>query len=126
MNLWADKGRKMITDDDRVLSSAPSEGRVKAWLMGVGMAFIPLGYGVYCLTTGHTRLFGRRHSHLDLDGSAAVSLAIAYIAIGVFIHFHWYWGLHSSLEPYSNPLKLFAVIVFLASLGFTIYKVLIS
>lgn len=126
MCLWTDKKCKKNADDDGFLSSAPSREIIKAWLAGVGIALIPLVYGIHCLIAGHTHLFGRRHGHLDLDGSAAVSLAIAYIAIGAFFHFHWFWGLHSRLESYSNPFKIFAAIIFLVSLGFTIYKALIS
>ena len=95
------------------------------WLLGVGLALLPLGYGVRCLFTGHARFFGRRASHLDLDGSAAVALAIAYIAVGVFIHAHWFWGLHPRLALLSQLLKILAVLVFLGSFGYTIFMVLV-
>jgi hypothetical protein len=42
--------------------------RFKAWLAGIGMASIPLVYGMHCLITGHTRLLGRNHGCLDYGG----------------------------------------------------------
>ena len=93
------------------------------WVMGVGLALIPLGYGVRCLCTGEARFFGSRGGHLDLDGPASVALAIAYIAVGAFIHFHWFWGLHERLEPFSGLLKCLALLVFLGGFGYTIYRI---
>ena len=124
MGFWANKVHRTAFDDAEDLAYAPSGGRVKMWLLGVGFAVIPLGYGVQCLHTGHARFFGRGGSHLDLDGSAAVALAIAYIAVGVFIHAHWFWGLHPKFEPLSYLLKVLAVLVFLGSFGYTIYKII--
>ena len=121
MGFWTNKVHRTAFDDAEDLAYAPSGGRVKMWLLGVGFALIPLGYGV--LFTGHARFFGRRGSHLDLDGSAAVALAIAYIAVGVFIHAHWFWGLHPKLEPLSYLLKVLALMVFLGGFGYTIYKI---
>ena len=95
------------------------------WLLGVGLALIPFGYGVRCLVTGHARLVGRR-GHLDLDSSAAIALAIAYIAVGVFVHAQWFWGLHPRLEPLSQLLKILAALVFLGGFGYTIYKIIIA
>lgn len=124
MGFWTNKEHRTTFDDAEDLAYAPSGGRIKKWLLGVGLALIPLGYGVRCLFTGHARFFGRRGSHLDLDGSAAVALAVAYIAVGVFIHAHWYWGLHPRLEPLSYLLKVLAVLVFLGGFGYTIYKII--
>jgi hypothetical protein len=105
------------------LAHAPSGGRLKMWLLGVGLALIPLGYGMRCLFTGHARFFGRG-ADLNLDGSAALALAIAYIAVGVFMHAHWFWGLHPRLEPSSYLLKGLALLVFLGSLGYTMFRII--
>lgn len=107
------------------LSHSPSGGRVKMWLLGVGLALIPLGYGVHCLITGQARFFGRRGSHLDLDGTAAISLAIAYIAVGLFMHAHWFWGLHPRLFRFSSLLKGFALLVFIGSFGYTMFRIFV-
>ena len=124
MGFWTNKEHRTALDDAEDLAYSPSGGRGKMWCLGVVLALVPLGYGVRCLFTGHARFFGRRGSHLDLDGPAAMSLAIAYIAVGVFIHAHWFWGLHPKLEPLSPILKVLAVLVFLGSFGYTMFKIL--
>jgi hypothetical protein len=107
------------------LANEPSGGPLKMWLTGVGMALIPIGYGVHCLVTGHARFFGRRGSNLNLDGATAISLAIAYISIGAFVHFHFFWGLHPRLRGLSPLLKLLAQLVFICSFGYTmLYAIL--
>jgi hypothetical protein len=123
MSFWT---RHPSETDDEIadsLSHSPSGGRLKMWLLGVGLALVPLCYAIHCLQTGHTTFFGRRGLNLDLTGSAAVAMAVAYIAVGVFIHAHWFWGLHPKLEPLSPILKVLAVLVFLGGLGYTAYKI---
>src|SRR5580765_8204011 len=120
MGFWTHKVDYGVFDVAEDLAYAPSGGRVKMWLSGVGLALIPLGYGVRCLFTGHARFFGRG-AHLNLGGSAAHALAIAYIAVGVFMHAHWFWGLHPRLEPSSYLLKGLALLVFLGSFGYTMF-----
>lgn len=124
MSLWTSNPRKYTTDAIDNLSSSPSGGRIKMWLLGVGLALIPTRYGIHCLWTGQARFYGRGGSHLDLDGSAAVALAIAYIAVGVFIHAHWFWGLHPKLVAWSPLLKILAVLVFLGAFGYTMYQII--
>ena len=126
MSVWTTNRHQSTADAAESLSYSPSGGRVKMWLLGAGMALVPIGYGVRCLQTGHATFFGSRGSHLNLDGSAAVALAVAYIAVGVFIHAHWFWGLHPKLEPLSPILKVLAVLVFLGGLGYTGYRILAS
>jgi len=124
MGFWTNKRHRTAFDDAEDLAYASTGGRIRMWLLGVGLPLIPLGYGMCCLLTGQARFFGRNRMHLDLDVSAAITLAIAYIAVGVFIHADWFWGLHPRLEPLSYLLKLLAVLVFLASSGYTIFMVL--
>jgi len=124
MSFWT---RNPYETDAKVaesLSDSPSGGRLKMWLLGVGLALIPICYGIRCLQTGHATFFGRRGASLDLAGSSAAAMAIAYIAVGVFIHAHWFWGLHPKLEVLSPILKGLAVLVFLGGLGYTAYKIL--
>jgi hypothetical protein len=123
MGFWTNKEHRTAFDDANDLAYAPSGGPIKAWLLGVGLALFPLGYGVKCLLAGQARFFGRRGSHIDLDGSAATALAIAYIAVGVFIHAHWFWGYYPKLEPWSYILKFLAVMAFLGGFGYAVYKV---
>lgn len=123
MGIGTNKEHHTAFDDAEDWNSPPSGGRVKMWLLGIGLALIPLGYGVRCLFTGHACFFGHR-ANLDLVGPAAIALAIAYIAIGVFIHAHYFWGLHPKLQPYSNILKALAALVFIGSFFYTLFKIM--
>ena len=121
MGFWTNKEHRTVFDDAEDLAYPPSGGRIKMWLLGIGLALVPVGYGIYCLHSGHALLFGR-NANLDATGSSAVALAIAYIAVGIFIHAHWFWGLLPKFEAVSCVLKFLAVIVFLGSFGYAIYK----
>jgi len=123
MGLWTNKEHPTAFDDANDLAYAPSGGRVKVWLVGVGFALIPIVYGAKCLSAGQARFFGRNGSHLDLEGSGATALSLAYIGVGIFIHAHWFWGLHSRLEPWSYLLKIVAVSGFMGGFGYAIYKI---
>jgi hypothetical protein len=125
MGFWTNRVHRTAFDDAEDLAYAPSGGRIKMALLGIGLAVIPLGYGAHCLLTGHARFFGRSGTHLDLEGSAAVALAIAYISIGAFIHAHWFWGLLPRFEPLSYLLKLVSALAFLGSFGYTIYRIIV-
>jgi len=125
MSFWTSHPNKADAEIAESLAYSPSGGRLKMWLLGAGLALIPIGYGLRCLFTGQALFFARRGAHLEVTGPAAVSLAIAYIAVGMFIHAHWFWGLHPRLEPLSEVLKILSVLVFLAGLGYAIYKILI-
>jgi len=124
MSFWSNKDRETGFDDAEDLAYAPSGGRIKMWLVGVGVALIPLWYGLQCVLTEHARLWGEHGTNLDVNGSTAVALGIAYMAVGAFIHFHWFWGLNRRLEPFSGILKLLTVLVFLGSFGYAMYKIL--
>ena len=119
MGFWTNKVHRTVFDDAEDLAYTPSGGRLKMWLCGVGVALIPLGYGAHCLRTGQARFFGEQDSHIDLHGSAAIALAI-----GVYIHAHWFWGLQPRFTVLSYRLKLGSVLVFLVSLGYTMYRIL--
>ena len=105
------------------LSEPPSGGRLKMWLVGVGLALVPIGYGIYCLLTGHAVLLGQ-NENLDVTGPGAVALAIAYIAVGIFIHAHWFWGLYDKPMWLSPVLKVLSTLVFLGSLGYVAYRII--
>ena len=125
MGFWTNKEHRTAFDDAEDLAYPPSGGRIKMWLLGVGLAIVPIGYGIHCLHTGHALLFGR-NQNLDVTGSGAVAFAIAYIAVGIFIHAHWFWGLRPKCEPVSYILKFLSALLFLGNFGYGIYRVLIA
>ena len=57
MEFWTNKQRRTVIDDAEDLGSEPSGGPLMMWLAGVGIALIPLGYGVHCLLHRVTRAF---------------------------------------------------------------------
>ena len=124
MSFWTRNPHKTDAEIAESLSHSPSGGRLKLWLLGVGLALIPIWYGIRCLQSGHATFFGSRGSHLDLTGSSAIAMAIAYIAVGVFVHAHWFWGLHPKLERFSPVLKVWAMLVFLGAFGYTVYRII--
>jgi hypothetical protein len=124
MGFWTNKEHRTAFDDAEDLAYPPTGGRLKMWFLGVGLALIPVAYGAYCLRTGYALLFGQ-NQNLEVTGPSAVAFAIAYIAVGIFIHAHWFWGLHPKLGLISYILKVLAVILFLSSFGYAIYRVII-
>ncbi|HEY1663166.1 MAG TPA: hypothetical protein VGI03_12170 [Verrucomicrobiae bacterium] len=121
MGFWKDIENRTAYDDAEDLAYPPSGGRVKMLLLGIGLALLPVGYGIHCLLIHQTVLPGQ-DGDLDVHGSGAVALAISYIAVGVFIHAHWFWGLLPKLEFVSYPLKFVSVVVFLGSFGYGVYQ----
>lgn len=123
MGFWTNKEHRTGFDDAEDLAYSPSGGMLKMWLAGVGLALIPIGYGIRCLVTGQATLWGRNGSQLDVTGSTATALAIAYIGVGVFMHAHWFWGLQPKFEIVSYILKIVSVLVFIGCLGYVFYRI---
>ena len=124
MSFWT---RNPCETDAKVaesLSYSPSGGRIKMWLLGVGLALGPICYGIRCLATDHATFIGSRGSRLELTGSAAMAMAIAYLAVGLFIHAHWFWGLHPKLTMWSPVLKVPILVIFLGAFVYAAYSIL--
>jgi hypothetical protein len=92
------------------------------WIGGIGVALMPVGYGVYCLYTGHAYFPRRRGPVLDLQGLEALVLAVAYIAAGAFLHFQFFWGRHPRLRSWSPRLKKGALVVFACGIGYALLR----
>jgi hypothetical protein len=123
MIFWTHRNHRTAFDDASDLSDPPSGGPLKMWLVGAGIAAIPVGYGIRCWMTGHAMFIGRG-SNLDLTGPAATAMAIAYMAVGVFIHGHWFWGLHPRLERFCSIPKVLAALTFIGSFGYTLHRII--
>jgi hypothetical protein len=124
MGFWTNKNHRTGFDDAEDLAYPPSGGPVKMCLLGIGVALIPFIYGAHCLLSGRALLFGQ-NGNMRVTGAAATALAIAYMAVGVFIHAHWFWGLLPKLEAVSYLLKYAAVLVFIGSFGYAMYKIIV-
>jgi hypothetical protein len=97
----------------------PPSAWKEMWIGGIGVALLPVGYGIYCLYTGHAYLPRRHGPVLDLQGWEVVVLAVAYIAAGAFLHFQFFWGRHPRLRSWSPRLKKVALLVFTCGIGYT-------
>lgn len=118
MGFWTNKTHRTIFDDAEDLGTTPPGGPLKMWLVGVGVALVPIVYGITGLVTG-TIMMPARYRNLPVHGTTAMALSIAYISVGVFIHFHWFWGINERLWRWSLAGKIVAVLVFLGSFGVT-------
>ncbi len=100
----------------------PPSAWKEMWIGGIGLALIPVAYGVHCLYTGHAYFPRRRGPILDLQGWEAVVLAVAYIACGAFLHFQFFWGRHPRLRPWSPRLKRGALLVASCGIGYALFR----
>jgi hypothetical protein len=100
----------------------PSSSWKERWIGGIGVALIPIVYGVYCLYTGHAYVLGRRHGFVDLQGWAAVVVAIAWIALGAFLHFEYFWGRHPRLRSRRGRLKAAVMVVFIGGWVYACFR----
>ncbi len=80
---------------------------------GIGVALIPIVYGVYCLCTGRAYVPRRQRGFVDLQAWDAPVAAIAWITLGAFFHFEYFWGRPPRLRAWSGRLKGAAMLVFM-------------
>jgi hypothetical protein len=106
------------------LGGEPTGGPFKMWFWGVAVAFFPLGYGVYCLFTGHASIIGRGGESAAFHGAEAVGLAIGYISVGAFLHFRYFWGLHERLRERHQVFVLLSILGLIGSCLYIFYRIL--
>ena len=94
------------------------------WFWGVGVAIIPIVYGVICLFRGHTSIIERGWKMATFNGAEAVGLALGYIFIGAFLHFRYFWGLKEQLSEWSQILSVLSIFGFIASCVYIFYRIL--
>lgn len=122
MNRWFFSPRENDCEGVEDLSNIPSGGQVKAWLLGVGLASLFIGYGVYGFYSGHVLIFGEHGGTMIAEGTLGKTASMIYFAIGGFIHFHWFWGLHLRLLRYSQIGKAIALLTLIASTTYFFYR----
>jgi hypothetical protein len=119
-SVWASRDRETLADDVESLAYLPAGGRSKQWKSGMGLACLPVIYGLYCLHKGDATLPWR--NAIPMKYEAGQALAIAWIAVGAFLHFHYFWGLSDRLWKASQPLKVLALLVFLGAFFYAHYR----
>ena len=115
-------------------SDRPPGALAKQVVLGLGLAVLPIIYGVVSIQRGYTTLgwpvipagwWMKNASPVfrRFPGVEGIWLAVAYIALGVFCHFHYFWG-HSDREclwRFSDYGKNLASWICVASLIYAVY-----
>jgi hypothetical protein len=117
------RDRPTIFDAAEDLAGTPRGGPLLIWGVGVGLAVIPVGYGLACLASGRATLIGARGGTLTLTGAAATALSLTWIAVGAFLHFQWFWSLRAPGSAVGELGKAAAVLLFAGGLAFVAYHV---
>jgi hypothetical protein len=102
----------------------PTGGWGKRWLAGVVLPCLPFLYGLRYIVLQQGTLYGKT-TPLKLQGVEAVALGCVWLAVGIFLHIHYFWGLHPRLVNYHNTGKFVAIVMFLVSMVFLIYRILV-
>ena len=106
-------------------SDLPPDALETQLAKGLGLALVPIIYGVVCIRRGSTLLYLAEHS-VDQDtieflGSEGFWLAVAYIALGVAVHFHFFWGYDDRLWRYADYGENLATVVCVGSFFYALY-----
>lgn len=107
-------GRRTRSFED-LLDARPRGGPATRWLCGVGLALLPVSYGIHCLVTRKAQ-FGTRFWPTTVDGLGAIALGLGWIGVGAFLHFHFFFGLDGRLERHSREGKKVALVAACAGL----------
>lgn len=105
--------RRTVAD---LIDAQPRGGSPTMWLAGVGLALLPLMYGISCIVTRRGEL-GTTLWPSEVQGPPAVALGVGWVGVGLFLHFHFFFGLHPRLAAFSRRAKSFALIVAGTGLG---------
>jgi hypothetical protein len=105
--------RRTVAD---LIDAQPCGGSPTMWLAGVGLALLPLVYGISCIVTRRGEL-GTTLWRSEVQGGPAIALGVGWIGVGLFLHFHFFFGLHSRLAAFSRRAKSVALVMALAGLG---------
>lgn len=100
-----------------LIEAQPRGGAPTMWLGGVGLALLPLLYGIRCIVTQRGEL-GTTIWRNEVEGGAAIALGVGWIGVGLYLHFHFFFGLHQRLARHSRRGKSIALV--LASAGLTV------
>jgi hypothetical protein len=95
---------------DDLITAQPRGGVPTMWLGGIGLALLPLTYGISCVVTQRGEL-GTMIWPSEVQGAPAIALGVGWIGVGAFLHFHFFFGLHQRLRAFSRRGKSIALMV---------------
>jgi hypothetical protein len=104
---------RTVTD---LIDARPRGGSPTMWLGGVGLALLPLIYGIGCIVTRRGEL-GTVIWPSEVQGGAAIALGFGWIGVALFLHFHFFFGLHVRLASFSRRGKSVALVMAAAGLS---------
>ena len=108
-------------------SDRPPDALQKQLVKGLGLAAVPIIYGVVCLVRGSTWLYLYNRGHhddlIEFRGEEGVWLAVAFIALGVAVHFHYFWGYGRGFERFSAFGRTLALVVCVVSFAYAVYLI---
>ena len=98
-----------------LIEAQPRGGAPTMWLGGVGLALLPLFYGIRCIVTQRGEL-GTIIWPSEVEGGAAIALGVGWIGVGLYLHFHFFFGLHRGLARHSRRGKSIGLVLACAGL----------
>ncbi len=101
---------------DDLLEAQPRGGAPTMWLVGVGLALLPLFYGIVCIVTQRGNI-GTTIWPSEVEGGAAIALGGGWIGFALYLHFHFFFGLHERLVRYSRRGKSIGLLLACSGLG---------
>lgn len=97
--------------------------RSKKWGVGLGIALLLIGYGVYCVATRTAHIPARTGEGMTVGSALATAMGIGYLGLGAFLHFRFFWDAHPKLWRFSGPGKLAGILAFLSGLGYVLFQI---
>ena len=116
--LWRTPHNPGAYDDD--WEDQPRQGAAYQWGLGVSLAAVLGGWGVYATVTRHVEFGGR--DPVTLRGWNAVMFGVAWACAGAFVHFHYFWGNVYNQAWFAVVGKIVAACGFIAGLGFVLVR----
>lgn len=106
-------------------SDRPRDTLQTQLVAGLGLAAVPIVYGVVGLVRGSIWIYLIRSSgntnFIEFSGEAGVWFAVAFIALGVAVHFHYFWGYSENYWRYSDYGRNLATVVCVGSFFYALH-----
>jgi hypothetical protein len=105
-------------DDD--WEDQPGQGAFYQWGLGVVLALVLIGDGVYGIAIQQISFWGQ--ITMTLYGRNAIAFGIAWVSAGVFVHCHYFWGNIYNQAWFAVLGKIVAACGFIAGLAFVLIR----
>jgi hypothetical protein len=96
------------------LVGAPDVGPLWQWLLGIVLAMLVVGWGVWCIADGEVTTSSRNGPNV-LTGGSATAFGLLFVFAGVFMHFHFFWMPDEKRARFGEPGKILSALAFVIS-----------